>query len=113
MARYIQHPETGKLFPASEYQQPRSRTGPDIMADIDPFVSPIDGQLITSRSGLRDHNTRHGVVCAQEFDQNHFDRKAAERADFYEGTHKTAYGRELREKRRQDVAAALTKHGVY
>ena len=32
-----------------------------VMKDIDPFVSPIDGKMVGSRSSLRDHERRHNV----------------------------------------------------
>lgn len=34
---------------------------PLVMGDITPFVSPIDGDEITSRSKLRAHEQKHGV----------------------------------------------------
>lgn len=34
---------------------------PFLMTDIKPFVSPIDGTEITSRSKLRAHEQKHGV----------------------------------------------------
>lgn len=33
-----------------------------VMPDIQEFVSPVDGSLISSRSKLRHHNRGHGVV---------------------------------------------------
>ena len=41
--------------------------GPDILPDIEqhygaPIISPIDGSVISSRSQLREHNIRHGVI---------------------------------------------------
>ncbi len=39
---------------------PRSRTV--IMSDISEFRSPVDGSVISSRSKLREHNDRNGVV---------------------------------------------------
>lgn len=54
--------------------------GPYVMPDINAaggeFVSPIDGQLISSRSQLRAHNRRHGVDQAGNdylFDKRHAD----------------------------------------
>jgi hypothetical protein len=32
-----------------------------VMADIEEFVSPVDKSVIGSRSGLRDHERRHGI----------------------------------------------------
>jgi len=31
------------------------------MSDIEPFVSPLDGKVIGSRSALREHERRHNV----------------------------------------------------
>jgi hypothetical protein len=31
------------------------------MSDIEEFVSPIDKTVISSRSGLRNHERRHGI----------------------------------------------------
>lgn len=44
--------------------QPSKRAAiscPVLMTDIKPFVSPIDGSEISSRSKLRAHEQRHGV----------------------------------------------------
>ena len=35
---------------------------PQVMKDIDPYISQIDGSLITSRSQHRDHLKQHGCV---------------------------------------------------
>ena len=32
-----------------------------VMSDIEEFVSPVDKSVIGSRSGLRDHERRHGI----------------------------------------------------
>ena len=33
-----------------------------VMGDLDSFTSPIDGQLVSGRAGLREHCKKHGVV---------------------------------------------------
>lgn len=33
-----------------------------VIQDIEPYKSPIDGKMITSRSGHRDHCRQHGVI---------------------------------------------------
>lgn len=35
---------------------------PQVLKDIDPYVSQIDGSLITSRSQHRDHLRQHGCI---------------------------------------------------
>jgi len=52
-----QDSETGKLV---EITVERS-SGVFIRGDIQPYVSPIDGSVIGSRSAERQHNARHGV----------------------------------------------------
>ena len=84
MARYIQHPVTHKLVPADEYIRPNMDASP-IHGDIEPFVSPIDGSVISDRKQLREHNKRHDVVNAAEFSPQWYAKKAKERQDFFDG----------------------------
>lgn len=42
--------------------EPDTRVAPDIMPDITPYTSMIDGRLITSRSQHREHLKAHGMV---------------------------------------------------
>jgi hypothetical protein len=39
---------------------------PAVLPDIEPFVSPIDKSVISSRSTLRAHCKAHGVVPTEE-----------------------------------------------
>jgi hypothetical protein len=56
------------------------REAPAVHDDIQPFRSPIDGSLVTSRSQLRDHMGQHGVVPYDEVKGTKVeDRYAAER----------------------------------
>ena len=57
MPRWRQDLETGKFV---EIVTERS-TGAFIRDDIQPYVSPVDGTVISSRSAERQHNSRHGV----------------------------------------------------
>lgn len=50
---------TGKVGPVSPSP---ARSGPTVITDIqEPFVSPVDGSVITSRADLREHNVRNQV----------------------------------------------------
>ena len=95
MSRWIQDPDTGKLIPTEEYDKPRHKfRGPGIssfhiMPDVEPFVSPIDGAVITSRSKLREHNERHGVVNFHEFD-GYWEEAEKKRTAVLNGTDKEA-----------------------
>ena len=51
----------GELVEVGVYSgQPK--VAPDIMPDIKPYISQVDGSLITSRSRHREHLKAHGVV---------------------------------------------------
>lgn len=76
----------------------------EILPDIEPFVSPVDGSVVGSRSSLREHNKRNNVVNFHEFD-GHWEAAAKERRSIAEGTHKPT-----REDRLQDVIKAVDKH---
>lgn len=52
------------------------------MPDIEPFVSTIDGTVITGRAALREHNKRHDVTNAADY-KNEWAQKAKERAEFF------------------------------
>lgn len=39
-----------------------SAHGPMIMRDLEPYISPLDGSLVTSRSTHRAHMRQHGVI---------------------------------------------------
>ena len=78
MPRYIQHPITNKLIPAEEYERPKER-GHFVQGDVQNFVSPIDGSVISDRKKLREHNEKHGVVNAAEFSPEYCNRVKKER----------------------------------
>lgn len=64
--RYIQHPITHELVPAEEYERPSARHH-IVQGDIEPFISPIDKTVISSRAHLREHNLRHGVTNSADY----------------------------------------------
>lgn len=103
---YVQHPKTGRLVPHEEVDWPRYQTKPrrvEIMPDIEPFVSPVDGTVVSSRSRLREHNKRNDVVQFHEMD-GEWERAAARRQAIAEGRDKTA-----RAERVQDIINAIDK----
>ena len=77
---------TSEFVPLDSAARLRS-TGASIHGDITPFVSPVDGTVVSDRAQLREHNKRNNVVNTSEFDTNHWEKKAKERADFFEGRH--------------------------
>ena len=79
---WVQDPITGKLIPKAEYQRGEHKHEHSVQGDIEPFVSPIDGRTITSRSHLRAHNAQHGVTDSRdyssEFLRQRSDKRVAE-----------------------------------
>ena len=62
-----------------------SNSGVAIIEDIEPFVSPITGEVISSRSQLRQHNKAHGVTDSRDYSANYFEKKARERQESITG----------------------------
>ena len=60
MARWIQ--VDGKLVPAEEVERTQSGHRIQIMRDLKPFKSPVDGSVISTRRQRTLHNKRNGVV---------------------------------------------------
>ena len=56
-----------------------------VKGDFDAFKSPVDGSIISTQRDLDEHNRKHNVVNAQEFSDNWYAEKAAERARHYQG----------------------------
>ena len=99
--RYRQNPVTLELVEITDNSGPTPRI--HLIGDIESFVSPIDMTVITDRRQLREHNKKHGVVNSAEFDNAHFQQKAAEREDHYNGTAKTVYGAKRKRELKRDI----------
>jgi len=50
-----------------------------IVEDLEPFKSPITGEIISSRSQLRQHHREHGTTDARDYSSGYFEKKARER----------------------------------
>ncbi len=74
------------------------------MPDIPDFVSPVDGQVVHGRAGLRDHNKRHGVTNMADF-TNEWETKAKQRAKVFSGDPSFD-----RKRRREAIIRAVEKH---
>ena len=61
-----------------------------IHGDIQSFVSPVDGTVISDRKQLREHNKKHNVVNTSEFNPEFLERKKQERERFFKGEHTPA-----------------------
>lgn len=104
MPTWIQHPITGKLIPKNEYLRPENNA-PFVMGDIQSFVSPIDGSVISDRRHLREHNTRHGVTDTRDYGAGWFEKKAQERE-----AQKQFNTESCRRSRIDDIQRAISQH---
>jgi len=82
--RYRYNSETKEM---EEVGQESRAQSPLVMGDIEPFVSPIDGAIISSRPHLREHMRKHGVTHSSDFDSpgGFWDKKRQARADYLAG----------------------------
>ena len=60
-----------------------------VRGDIEPFVSPIDGSIISGTKQMRDHYKHHDVVPTAEFSPEFLEKKRKERERFYKGERTT------------------------
>lgn len=74
------------------------------MPDIEPFVSPVDGSVITGRAALREHNKRHNVTNVADF-KNEWAEKAKQRAQMFTGDPRFDAKR-----RKEAIIRAVNKH---
>ena len=82
--KWRQDAKTGEMVPIDQSAANRDR-GFAIHGVFEPFVSVVDGSVISTANQLREHNVRNGVVNAAEFSDAFYEGKAKERADFFEG----------------------------
>lgn len=68
-SRYRYDKTLGKVVEigSDEDMAARAASGPFVMPDIKPFISPIDGTEISSRSHLRRHEVSYGVRQCGDF----------------------------------------------
>ena len=97
---FIQDPKTWKLVPRGSIPStPRSAA---VMRGLEDFVSPIDGQVISSRQQLAAHNKKHGVTDARDYSPGYIENRAKERVN--------AGQKYLSETRRSDIGSAIDEH---
>ena len=58
-----------------------------ILGDIEPFISPVDGSIISSRSVLREHMRQHGLAHTEDYNSpgGYWDKSRQARADYLAG----------------------------
>lgn len=77
--RYIQHPITHELIPAEEYVRPETSSGPMIVGDIAPYVSPVTRKVVDGRKQQREDLARTGCRIADPSERASFTRPPPER----------------------------------
>tara|TARA_R110000803_G_scaffold67205_2_gene128854 strand:+ start:108 stop:443 length:336 start_codon:yes stop_codon:yes gene_type:complete len=83
-----------------------ARDGISLHAAFDPFVSPVDGSVISDRKQLREHNLRNNVVNTSEFGEKHWEDKKKERERLYNGEHTPAE----KWKRKAEINEAINRY---
>lgn len=76
---WVQDEKTGEMVEKADFRTEYDEL-PYIQEDIKPFISPVTGKPINSRSQLRRHNAQHGVTDSRDYSQGHY-QKAAEQRD--------------------------------
>lgn len=116
MRRRFRQIKTEDGYKLVEVTGSRGAGAPTVIVQRDlNFKSIVDGSEITTHAQLAEHNKRNNVVHESEFGseaerESFFARKAAERADLYQGTTHTAYGRKLRRERIEHIKEAIDRH---
>ena len=103
---WVQDPHTGKLVPKDEYVRRPDNATAAIQGDIEPFVSPIDGRTISSRSVLRQHHSEHGVTDSRDYSHQYMLDISTRRTQAAQG--QTA---QAKQERITLIRQELEKHG--
>ena len=85
---YDKETDTSTFVPIDDSAR-RSDMSAVVRGDIEPFVSPIDGSVISGRKAMRDHYKHHDVVPTAEFSPEFLEKKQKERERFYKGERTT------------------------
>lgn len=73
----------GKLVPKNEATF-KADGGLTVLGDIEPFKSPITGEVIRGRAHLRRHMKEHGVTHADDYSSEWYEKRRAEMQRDYE-----------------------------
>ena len=74
------------------------------MGDLPDFVSPVTGEVIHGRAGMRDHFKQHGLTNVADY-KDEWAKKAKDRESFYTGDK-----RYDSERRKEALKRAFDKH---
>ena len=68
----------GKLVPKNEATYVADRKHLNVMGDIEPFKSPITGEVIRGRAHLRQHMKQHGVTNSADYSDDWYKNRRKE-----------------------------------
>jgi hypothetical protein len=107
---YRQDPETKKFIEKSLYIEKYGRDpvrSMQVRGDIEPFVSQVDGSIISTRRDLAEHNTRNSVTNTEDYSEGWFETKGKEHA-------LAAQGKTDKDRKERKIALAeeLGRRGV-
>ena len=104
--RYIQNRETMELVEVPQDYKPPPRKFPMLKFEQEPFLSPIDGSIISNARQLRAHNKEHDVIDAREWGNDRMCNLDAEKERLarLDGTSKVA-----KEERIADIKKSIEK----
>jgi hypothetical protein len=55
-------------------RQREQKSGIHIVEDIEPFKSPVTGEIISSRSQLRQHHREHGTTDSRDYSASYYEK---------------------------------------
>lgn len=77
---------TGKMVEYTNSWSRKEAKSAFVQGDIQAFVSPINGEVISDRGQLRRHMKIHGVTNPSDY-KDHFEKKKRERELYNSGVH--------------------------
>lgn len=112
MTTYKHDPDTGEFLPLAEWEEKhgkeaRRSTVRGLGSDIEAFVSPIDGLVVSGRAALREHNKKHNVTNIADYSPGYFEKRGKEMKA--EATGQTP---EAKKERCQLIDKTLNHYGV-
>jgi hypothetical protein len=112
MTTFKHDPDSGDFITLGEWEQkhgksPRRSKAKGLGSDIEAFVSPVDGTVVTGRASLREHNERNGVTNIGDYEAGHFEKRGKEMKA--EATGQTA---EAKQERCELIDKTLNDFGV-
>ncbi|MCS7084462.1 MAG: hypothetical protein NZ534_00080 [Bacteroidia bacterium] len=82
--RYVWSEKERRLVEVSPFER-AEQLAFEVMRDIEPYVSPVDGSYIDTRKKHNAHMKRYGLVRYDDFSQEELERRVKERVKRMQG----------------------------